>query len=154
MILPADLFPRRAVGSVAGLVGFGGAMGGVVFGLVVGYLLDHGFGYGVVFAIVSTFHVIAFVVILLRPSGRMQPRQPWLQGALDRMKITEVRTRVVEWRGKTVPPQPHFCTNPMDLLDLAERLHGQLPLSRLADRRDLHRRRPRRHRQRRALAAR
>lgn len=34
------------------------------------------------------------------------------------MKITEVRTRVVEWRGKTVPPQPHFCTNPVDLLDL------------------------------------
>jgi MFS transporter, ACS family, hexuronate transporter len=64
MILPADLFPRSAVGSVAGLVGFGGAMGGVVFGLVVGYLLDHGFGYGVVFAIVSTLHVIAFLVIL------------------------------------------------------------------------------------------
>jgi len=36
------------------------------------------------------------------------------------MKITEVRTRVVEWRGKTVPPEPHFCTNPMDLLDLGE----------------------------------
>lgn len=34
------------------------------------------------------------------------------------MKITEVRTRVVEWRGKTVAPQKHFCTNPMDLLDL------------------------------------
>src|SRR6185312_3540127 len=34
------------------------------------------------------------------------------------MKITDVRTRVVEWRGKTVPPQPHFCTNPMDVLDL------------------------------------
>ncbi len=34
------------------------------------------------------------------------------------MKITEIRTRVVEWRGKTVPPQPHFCTNPMDLLAL------------------------------------
>ena len=64
MILPADLFPLSAVGSVAGLVGFGGAMGGVVFGLVVGYLLDHGFGYGVVFALVSTFHVLAFVVIL------------------------------------------------------------------------------------------
>lgn len=65
MILPADLFPRSAVGSVAGLVGFGGAMGGVVFGLVVGYLLDHGFGYGVVFAIVSTLHVIGFLIILL-----------------------------------------------------------------------------------------
>jgi ACS family hexuronate transporter-like MFS transporter len=65
MILPADLFPRRVVGSVAGLVGFGGAMGGVVFGVVAGYLLDHGFGYGVVFTLVSTFHVLAFGLILL-----------------------------------------------------------------------------------------
>jgi ACS family hexuronate transporter-like MFS transporter len=64
MILPTDLFPRAAVGSVAGLVGFGGAMGGVVFGLVAGYLLDRGFGYGPVFAMVSTFHVAAFGVIL------------------------------------------------------------------------------------------
>ena len=32
------------------------------------------------------------------------------------MKITDIRTRVVEWRGPTVPPEPHFCTNPMDLL--------------------------------------
>jgi len=34
------------------------------------------------------------------------------------VKITDVRTRVVEWRDKTVPPQPHFCTNPVDLLDM------------------------------------
>ena len=33
------------------------------------------------------------------------------------MKITDIRTRVVEWRGPTVPPQPHFCTNPMDLIE-------------------------------------
>ncbi len=65
MILPADIFPQCAVGSVAGLVGCGGAMGGVVFGLVVGYLLDHGFGYEVVFGLVGTFHVIAFCIILL-----------------------------------------------------------------------------------------
>ncbi|HEX4486869.1 MAG TPA: L-rhamnonate dehydratase [Terriglobales bacterium] len=32
------------------------------------------------------------------------------------MKIKEIRTRVVQWRGKTVPLPPHFCTNPMDLL--------------------------------------
>ncbi len=32
------------------------------------------------------------------------------------MKITEIRTRVVQWRGKTVPLPPHFCTNPMDLV--------------------------------------
>ena len=48
------------------------------------------------------------------------------------MKITEIRTRVVEWRGKTVEPQPHFCTNPMDVLDLPSdsmsgfRFHGWL----------------------------
>lgn len=72
MILPADLFPRSAVGSVAGLVGFGGAMGGVVFGLVVGYLLDHGYGYETVFAIVSTLHVIAFLVI----AGTVRNVQP------------------------------------------------------------------------------
>jgi L-alanine-DL-glutamate epimerase-like enolase superfamily enzyme len=34
------------------------------------------------------------------------------------MKIKEIRTRVVMWRGKTVPLPPHFCANPMDLLDL------------------------------------
>jgi ACS family hexuronate transporter-like MFS transporter len=50
---------------VAGLVGFGGAMGGVVFNLVAGRLLDAGFGYGVVFAIVGSFHVVAFGVIML-----------------------------------------------------------------------------------------
>src|SRR5258708_18772015 len=32
------------------------------------------------------------------------------------MKITAIRTRVVEWRGKTVPLPPHFGTNPMDLV--------------------------------------
>ena len=39
------------------------------------------------------------------------------------MKITSVRTRVVEWRGKTVPLPPHFCTNPMDLL-AQDLIHG------------------------------
>jgi L-rhamnonate dehydratase len=36
------------------------------------------------------------------------------------MRITEIRTRVLRWRGKTVPLPPHFCTNPMDLLELPE----------------------------------
>jgi MFS transporter, ACS family, hexuronate transporter len=64
MVLPTDLFPRSVVGSVAGLVGFGGAIGGIVFGQLVGYLLDHGFGYGVVFPLAGSFHVVAFFVIL------------------------------------------------------------------------------------------
>ncbi|QCB40149.1 L-rhamnonate dehydratase [Sphingobium sp. PAMC28499] len=32
------------------------------------------------------------------------------------MKITEIRTRVVQWEGETVPLPPHFCTNPMDMV--------------------------------------
>lgn len=64
MVLPADLFPQEIVGSVAGLVGFGGAMGGIVFGQLAGYLLDHGLGYGTVFALAGTLHVIAFLIIL------------------------------------------------------------------------------------------
>ena len=48
------------------------------------------------------------------------------------MRITEIRTRVVEWAGPTVPPQPHFCTSPTDLLALPTdsmasfRFHGWL----------------------------
>jgi L-rhamnonate dehydratase len=36
------------------------------------------------------------------------------------MKIKEIRTRVFRWRGKTTPLPPHFCTNPMDLLQLPQ----------------------------------
>jgi ACS family hexuronate transporter-like MFS transporter len=65
MTLPADIFEKASVGSVAGLVGFGGAMGGVVFGQLAGYLLDHGFGYGLVFGLAGSFHVLAFLALCL-----------------------------------------------------------------------------------------
>ena len=32
---------------------------------LVGYLLDHGFGYGPVFTLAGTFHVVAFLIILI-----------------------------------------------------------------------------------------
>jgi len=65
MIVPTDLFPRGNVGSVAGLIGFGGAMGGIVSNLIAGRLLDLGMGYGTVFSIMGMCHVTAFVLILL-----------------------------------------------------------------------------------------
>jgi ACS family hexuronate transporter-like MFS transporter len=65
MIVPTDLFDRRVVASVAGLVGFGGAMGGLVMNFAAGRLLDLGFGYQTVFSVVGTLHVLAFCVILL-----------------------------------------------------------------------------------------
>jgi ACS family hexuronate transporter-like MFS transporter len=72
MTLPADIFPLSSVGTVAGLIGFGGAIGGAIFGAVAGYLLNHGFGYGFLFVIVGTFHLIGFLTILLL-GGRIQP---------------------------------------------------------------------------------
>jgi len=36
------------------------------------------------------------------------------------MKITEIRTQVLRWRGNTVSLPPHFCTNPMDVMELPE----------------------------------
>jgi ACS family hexuronate transporter-like MFS transporter len=65
MILPTDLIERRAVGTLAGLVGFGGAMGGVLLGQVVGYLRDHGHSYAPALFISGSLHVIAFAVICL-----------------------------------------------------------------------------------------
>jgi len=66
MTLPADLFPRGAVGSVAGLVGFGGAMGGILFGEVSGRYLDaHPLDYAPIFAVAGVLHIVSFLVILV-----------------------------------------------------------------------------------------
>ncbi len=72
MTLPADIFPLSLVGTVSGLVGFGGAIGGAIFGVVAGYLLGHGFTYGTLFVLVGTFHLIGFLAIVLF-AGRIQP---------------------------------------------------------------------------------
>ena len=71
MTLPTDIFPLSSVGSVAGLIGFGGAIGGAVFNLIAGQLLTHGAGYGIVFAIVGSLHAVAFAILLLT-SGVLQ----------------------------------------------------------------------------------
>lgn len=65
MVLPADLFPQPVLGAVAGLVGFGGAIGGIAFGQAAGYLLDHGYGYQMVFTLVGTFHIFALLTVLI-----------------------------------------------------------------------------------------
>jgi MFS transporter, ACS family, hexuronate transporter len=72
MTLPADIFPLSAVGTVSGLVGFGGAIGGAIFGVVAGRLLDHGFGYRTLFLMVGTFHLIGYSAILLF-AGKIAP---------------------------------------------------------------------------------
>jgi ACS family hexuronate transporter-like MFS transporter len=65
MTLPIDLFPKHVVGTVAGFVGLGGALGGVALGTLAGYLLDNGFSYTPVLTIAGSLHVVAFLVILV-----------------------------------------------------------------------------------------
>ena len=100
-------------------------MGGVVLGQVVGYLLD---------ARLQLRRRLRHRRLAARPrlrrhlpgdSGRHAPSPTAAvrSRAETCMKITRVRTRVVEWRGKTVPLAPHFCTNPMDLL-AQDLIHG------------------------------
>lgn len=72
MTIPADVFPLSAVGTVSGLVGFGGSIGGAFFGLIAGALLGHGFSYGLLFALVGTFHLIGFLALVIF-GGKIQP---------------------------------------------------------------------------------
>jgi ACS family hexuronate transporter-like MFS transporter len=65
MILPTDMISKRAVGTLAGLVGFGGAMGGVLLGQIVGWLRDHGYSYTPALIISGSMHLAAFLLICL-----------------------------------------------------------------------------------------
>jgi MFS transporter, ACS family, aldohexuronate transporter len=63
MILPTDMIPRQSVGTVAGLVGFGGALGGIVLGQIAGYWRDQGHSYTAILMTAGSLHVLAFVLI-------------------------------------------------------------------------------------------
>ena len=64
-LLDARGFNIKAVGTFAGFVGLGGALGGVVLGQLAGYLLDPGFSYTPVLVIAGSLHVAAFLLILV-----------------------------------------------------------------------------------------
>lgn len=72
MTLPADIFPLSIVGTVAGMIGFGGAIGGAIFSLVAGRMLQIGFTYATIFIFVGSFHFIGFLAILLF-AGKIRP---------------------------------------------------------------------------------
>jgi MFS transporter, ACS family, hexuronate transporter len=71
--LTSDLFPRRAVGSVVGLGGMGGAVGGMLAAGAVGWWLDFSNrAYGPLFVTAGSMYLIALLIIhLLVP--RMEP---------------------------------------------------------------------------------
>jgi ACS family hexuronate transporter-like MFS transporter len=66
MTIPSDAFPRRAVGSVVGLGGMGGAFGGMLVAPAVGLWLDYSHkSYGPLFVGAGTAYLIALLVIHL-----------------------------------------------------------------------------------------
>lgn len=63
--LPADLYPKGTVGSVAGLMGASGSFSSMLFALVVGYILGTYASYVPVFITVSLLHPLSFLLVLL-----------------------------------------------------------------------------------------
>jgi len=68
----SDMFPRRAVGSVVGIGGFGGAIGGMFIATFTGWVLQISGSYLPMFVIAGSAYLSALVLIhLIVP--RMQP---------------------------------------------------------------------------------
>lgn len=68
LTLTSDLFPERAVGSVAGLGGMAGAIGGMCIAKIVGYVLQWTGSYQIPFLIAGSAYLLAVAVIhLLSP---------------------------------------------------------------------------------------
>ena len=81
MILPTDMIPRKSLGTVAGLVGLGGALGGVLLGQIAGYLRDHHYSFAPVLYIAGSLHLAAFILICvviprIQPLNFSRPTSP------------------------------------------------------------------------------
>jgi ACS family hexuronate transporter-like MFS transporter len=73
--LVSDLFPRRAVGSVAGMGGSAGYFGATILSVLTGYILFwSGGNYSVPFLIVGCGYLVAFAIIQLC-TPRLEPAQ-------------------------------------------------------------------------------
>ncbi len=144
MVLPTDLFPGQGCGLGRwDWSGFGGAMGGIVFGRSRRLPAGSWLWLRCCFQLGRHVSRRCFLVILATiPVFSRKDIGAKLELSGSLMKIKEIRTRVCRWRGKTVPLPPHFCTNPMDLLTLPRSFDGDVHFSRMAGRRNFHRRRP------------
>ena len=72
--LASDMFPRRAVGSVVGIGGFGGAVGGMLIATAVGHLLQWTGSYVPVFLLAGAAYLLALLVIQVLAPRLTPPR--------------------------------------------------------------------------------
>ncbi len=61
----SDMFPRRALGSVVGIGGMGGAIGGMLIATVAGYLLEWTGSYVPLFIVAGSVYLVALLIIQL-----------------------------------------------------------------------------------------
>lgn len=59
----SDIFPKRAVGSVIGIIGMSGAIGGVLVAPTVGYILETTGSYVLIFSMFSVMYLIAWIIL-------------------------------------------------------------------------------------------
>jgi ACS family hexuronate transporter-like MFS transporter len=59
----SDIFPKKAVGSVIGLIGMAGAIGGVIVAQAVGWILETTESYILIFSIFSLMYLVAWTIL-------------------------------------------------------------------------------------------
>lgn len=70
--LASDMFPRRAVASLVGIGGFGGAVGGMCIAWLTGHILQWTHSYVIIFFMAGSAYIFALLIIqLLAP--RLEP---------------------------------------------------------------------------------
>jgi ACS family hexuronate transporter-like MFS transporter len=65
LTIPSDLFPKRAVASVAGMGGTAGSVGGVLFAIGTGWILGQTHSYGLLFTIAAFAYLFALLCLWL-----------------------------------------------------------------------------------------
>lgn len=65
----SDMFPRTAVGSIAGIGGMAGAVGGALMMNYAGYILQLTGSYSTLFAIAASAYLVALAILLLLAPG-------------------------------------------------------------------------------------
>jgi ACS family hexuronate transporter-like MFS transporter len=61
--LCSDIFPKNAVGSVVGLIGFAGAAGGAISATLIGYILEVTGSYFIIFLLASSVYMVNWLLI-------------------------------------------------------------------------------------------
>jgi ACS family hexuronate transporter-like MFS transporter len=66
---PSDMFPRTAVGSVAGIGGMAGSVGGFLLANFAGYILQLTHSYASLFAIAASAYLVALAIMFMLAPG-------------------------------------------------------------------------------------